>query len=49
MIEIPEAINLSKQLNTTVKDKIISKITAAHSKHKFTWYYGNPQDYQNLM
>lgn len=49
MIEIPEAITLSKQLNTVVKGKIISKITAAHTKHKFTWYYGNPQNYPKML
>lgn len=49
MIEIPEAITLSKQLNTVVKGKIISKITAAHTKHKFTWYYGNPQNYSKML
>ena len=49
MIEIPEAMNLSKQINTTLKDKTILKVTAAHSKHKFVWYYGKPQGYQKLM
>ncbi|KYK25238.1 formamidopyrimidine-DNA glycosylase [Thermoplasmatales archaeon SM1-50] len=49
MIELTEAITLSKQLNDTINGKIISKIIAAHTKQKLTWYYGNPQNYQRLL
>ena len=49
MIELPEAITLSKQLNDTINGKIISNVTAAHTKQKLTWYYGNPEEYQNLL
>ncbi len=49
MIELPEAITLSKQLNETINGKIISKVIAAHTKQKLTWYYGTPEAYQNLL
>jgi formamidopyrimidine-DNA glycosylase len=49
MIELPEAITLSKQLNDTINGKIISKVIVAHTKKKLTWYYGNPEKYQNLL
>lgn len=49
MIEIPEAIVISKQLNETISGKKISKVTAAHSPHKFAWYYGDPKEYHDLL
>lgn len=49
MIELPEAITLSRQLNDTVSGKNISKVIAEHTKHKLTWYYGNPEIYQNQL
>jgi len=49
MIELPEAITLSKQLNDTINGKIISNVIAAHTEQKLTWYYGNPEKYQNLL
>lgn len=49
MIELPEAITLSTQLNDTVTGKTISKVVAAHTEHKLAWYYGNPENYQNLL
>lgn len=49
MIELPEAITLSKQLNDTINGKIISKVIAAHTKQKLTWFYGDPEKYQNLL
>lgn len=49
MIEIPEALVISKQLNETISGKKISKVTAAHSPHKFAWYYGDPKEYHDLL
>ena len=49
MIEIPEAYTLSKQVNKTLKGKTITKVTAGYTKHKFTWYYGEPNNYQKLL
>ena len=49
MIELPEAITLSKQLNDTIKGKTVSKVVAAHTKQKLTWYYGDPKDYHHIL
>lgn len=49
MIEIPEALNSAKQLRGTVSGKKIVRATAAYSPHKFTWYYGDPQEYDGLL
>ena len=49
MIELPEAITLSKQLNETIAGKTISKVVAAHTKHKLTWYYGDPEKYHEHL
>ncbi len=49
MIELPEAITLSKQLNETITGKTISQVVAAHTKHKFAWYYGEPEHYQQQL
>ena len=49
MIEIPEAIVISKQLNNTVQGKCVKEAAAAASPHKFAWYYGDPADYDALL
>ena len=49
MIELPEAINIAKQINKTIKGKRIMNINAAQSPHKFAWYRGDPQNYQYLL
>ena len=49
MIELPEAAVLAEQLNKKVKGRIIKKVIAAQSPHKFAWYQGNPQKYNSLL
>ena len=49
MLEIPEAIVISRQLNQTIKGKCIRKVVAAASPHKFTWYYEDPAEYNALL
>jgi len=49
MLEIPEAIVLSRQLNQTIKGKRIKEVIAAASKHGFAWYYGEPDAYDVLL
>ena len=49
MIELPEAINIAKQINKTIKGKRIMNINAAQSPHKFAWYHGDPQNHQYLL
>ncbi len=49
MIELPEALTLSRQINETVAGKRVTKATAAHSPHKFAWYSGDPGLYDALL
>jgi len=49
MLEIPEAIVISEQLNKTIKDKRIKEAVAAASPHKFAWYFGEPSEYGTLL
>ncbi|MCL1919110.1 MAG: endonuclease VIII [Peptococcaceae bacterium] len=49
MLEIPEAIVFSQQLNQTIEGKSIKKVVAAASEHKFSWYFGDPSEYDALL
>ncbi len=49
MIELPESIALASQLNETIRGKRITNVIAAQTPHKFAWYYGDPQKYQELL
>ena len=50
MLEIPESFNLAKQLNQTVKNKVIKNVIAAQSPHKFAFYFNdNPDNYNTLL
>lgn len=49
MLEIPESNTMAEQLNQTVKGKAIMNVTANHSPHKFTWYFGDPAAYHELL
>jgi formamidopyrimidine-DNA glycosylase len=49
MIEIPEAVNLAKQLNRTIKGKKISSVVAAEHPHKFAWYFEDPSAYEKIL
>jgi formamidopyrimidine-DNA glycosylase len=49
MLELPEAIVISKQMNQTIQGKKIKRITAAQTAHKLTWYKGDPQKYAEML
>jgi formamidopyrimidine-DNA glycosylase len=49
MIELPEASSIARQLNETIIGKKIINVVAAQHPHKFAWYYGDPQDYHDLL
>jgi formamidopyrimidine-DNA glycosylase len=49
MIELPEAVNISDQLNDTIFGKRIAGVTAVHTPHKLAWYYGEPSTYFGLL
>jgi formamidopyrimidine-DNA glycosylase len=49
MIELPEAIVLSKQVTETLAGKRIRHAEANHSPHKFAWFSGDPAAYPGLL
>lgn len=49
MIEAPEALYLSQQLDKTVKGKKITDVFAQYTPHKFAWFYGNPEEYSERL
>lgn len=49
MLEIPESYTIARQLNETVKGKVIEFVEANKSPHKFAWYTGDPEGYDDLL
>jgi formamidopyrimidine-DNA glycosylase len=49
MLEIPEAIVLSRQLNETIAGKKITEVIAAGSPYKFAWFFGEASEYGVLL
>jgi formamidopyrimidine-DNA glycosylase len=49
MMELPEAVNMARQISETVRGKRIAGVTAAHTPHKLAWYYGEPATYSDLL
>lgn len=49
MIEAPEALLISEQLDLTIFGKRITYVSANNTPHKFAWYYGNPDNYSDLL
>ena len=49
MIELVEANVLAKQMNTAILGKRIHKVTAMHSPHKFTFFHGDPESYDEML
>ncbi|MCL2588766.1 MAG: endonuclease VIII, partial [Oscillospiraceae bacterium] len=45
MLEIPEAIVISEQLDQTIKGKRIKEVVTAAAPHKFAWYFEEPSEY----
>jgi formamidopyrimidine-DNA glycosylase len=49
MLELVEAKILADQLNVTIRGKRISKVTTLYSPHKFAFFHGDPQAYDELL
>lgn len=48
MIELPEAVNLARQLEARFKGCTIASIVTGASPHKFAWYYGDRDRFTDL-
>ncbi len=49
MIELPEAITMAKNLNSSIKGRRITEVIAAQNHHGFAWYFGDPAGYEDLL
>ena len=49
MLEIPESKVMSRQIEEMLAGKRIVEVKNATSPHKFAWYNGDPQEYDNLL
>lgn len=49
MVELPEAVVLTEQINNTLVGKRIIRATANNTPHSFAWYTGDPANYHNLL
>ncbi len=49
MIELPEAVNLAKQINETLSGKQIKSVVVEHTPHKLVWYYVDKAKYSELL
>ncbi|MFH1523607.1 MAG: DNA-formamidopyrimidine glycosylase family protein, partial [Chloroflexota bacterium] len=48
MFELPELINLTNQVNRTLKGKVIAEGRLGNSPHKFVWYNRTPEEFTRL-
>lgn len=49
MLELPESYTLSLQSAAVLFGKQICSVSAASSAHKFAFYFGDPEEYPNLL
>ena len=45
MLELPETITLGKQKQQSLPGKIVRRVLPPTKSHKFTWFAGDPADY----
>ena len=48
MFEIPECVNLARQMNSALTGKIIEQGRLGNSPHKFLWYNRTPEEFTAL-
>lgn len=49
MIELPEAITLAGQLNSSIAGKTVCRVLPATKPHKFCWFSANPSAYEGMI
>ena len=49
MIELPEAVVLPGQIETTLIGKRVGEVTVLQSPHKFAWFLGEPETYPERL
>ena len=49
MLELPESTMIAKQIEQTLKGKIISEIEILHTPHKFAFVKKHSEDYIDVL
>ncbi|MCJ7695547.1 MAG: hypothetical protein MUO40_08985, partial [Anaerolineaceae bacterium] len=49
MLEIPEAVTISNQIDVLLKGKRVKDVIVAYSPHKFAWYVDAGVAYKSLL
>jgi formamidopyrimidine-DNA glycosylase len=49
MIELPEAVVIARQITQTLQGKRVARAVANASPHKFAWYTGDPEEYNDRL
>jgi formamidopyrimidine-DNA glycosylase len=49
MIELPEAVTLSRQLSEALTGRAVTHAEANHSPHRLAWYTGDPTTYDRRL
>ena len=49
MLELPEAVTLASQFEKAYQGKVITRVIAGHTPHKFAFYEGDPADYSSRL
>ncbi|HBU11316.1 MAG TPA: endonuclease VIII [Clostridiales bacterium] len=49
MIELPESYTLARQLEKELKDKVVKSVVAGQSPHKFAWFHGDKDGYDERL
>ena len=49
MIEAPEALCLSEQLNGVIKGKVVMDVIPCYTSHKFAFFNGDPEKYPGIV
>ncbi len=49
MLEFPEVITISKELNNIIAFKKVKRVMPPTKIHKFCWYNGEPAEYNDAI
>ena len=48
MFELPECVTLTRQMNKTLRGKVVKRGRLGNSPHKFVWYNRKPAEFERL-
>ncbi|MDX9956699.1 MAG: DNA-formamidopyrimidine glycosylase family protein, partial [Anaerolineae bacterium] len=48
MFELPEFVILARQVNATLRGKVVARGNLGNTPHKFVWYNRSPEEFERL-